>query len=91
MEESLGLPVKQHTATLSPAPESLPLYGESYPVRLEGTRQTLWLDLVGPRSEESQYREVTVSEEPLRTDGAIFAALAMLEGRACTYLSGRGR
>jgi hypothetical protein len=81
MEESLGLPVKQHTATLSPAPESLPLYGESYPVRLEGTRQTVWLNLDGPRSEEGLYREVTVSEEPLRTDGAIFAALAMLEGR----------
>ncbi len=25
MEESLGLPLKQHTATLSPAPESPPL------------------------------------------------------------------
>jgi transposase len=81
MEESLGLPVKQRAGNLSPAPESLPLYGESYPVRLESTRQTVWLNLDGPRSEEGLYREVTVSEEPLRTDGAIFAALAMLEGR----------
>jgi hypothetical protein len=81
MEESLGLPIKQQAGTLSPSPESLPLYGESYPVRLEGTRQTVWLNLDGPRSEKGQYREVTVSEEPLRTDGAIFAALAMLEGR----------
>ena len=59
----------------------MPLYGESYPVRLEGTRQTVWLNLDGPRSEKGQYREVTVSEEPLRTDSAIFAALTMLEGR----------
>jgi hypothetical protein len=81
MEESLGLPLKQQAGILSPAPESLPLYGESYPVRLEGTRQTVWLNLDGPRSEEGGYREVTVSEESLRTDGAIFAALAVLEGR----------
>ncbi|QYJ15615.1 hypothetical protein Rxycam_01439 [Rubrobacter xylanophilus DSM 9941] len=82
MEESLGLPIRQQAGTLSPTPESLPLYGESYPVRLEGTRQTVWLGLDGPRSETGQYREVTVSEEPLRTDGAIFAALAVLEGRS---------
>lgn len=81
MEESLGLPIKQQAGNLSPSPESLPLYGESYPVRLEGTRQTVWLNVDGPRSEKSQYREVTVSEEPLRTDGAIFAALTMLEGQ----------
>jgi hypothetical protein len=81
MEESLELPIKQQAGELSPSPESLPLYGESYPVRLEGTRQTVWLGLDGPRSEKGQYREVIVSEEPLRTDGAIFAALAMLEGR----------
>ncbi|MFH4095108.1 hypothetical protein WAI78_22915, partial [Acinetobacter baumannii] len=37
--------------------------------------------LDGPRSETGQYREVTVSEEPLRTDAAILAALTMLEGR----------
>jgi hypothetical protein len=82
MEGSLGLPIKQQAGNLSPSPESLPLYGESYPVRLEGTRQTVWLNLDGPRSEKGQYREVTVSEKPLRTDGAIFAALAMLEGRS---------
>ncbi len=81
MEESLGLPIKQQAGNLSPSPESLPLYGESYPVRLEGTRQTVWLNLEGPRSDKGQYREVTVSEESLRTDGAIFAALTMLEGR----------
>ena len=81
MEEYLGLPLKQQAGTLSPAPDCLPLYGQSYPVRLEGTRQTVWLSLDGPRSEEGGYREVTVSDEPLRTDGAVFAALATLEGR----------
>ena len=81
MEESLGLPLKQEAGSLAPSPESLPLHGEAYPVRLEGSRQTVWLDLDGPRSEEGQYREVTVSGEPLRTDCALFAALAMLEGR----------
>ncbi len=81
MEESLGLPLKQQADSLSPVPESLPIYGHAYPVRLEGSRQTVWLNLDGPRSKEGQYREVLVSEEPLRTDGAIFAALAMLEGK----------
>src|SRR5215207_9053174 len=73
MEEYLGLPLKQQAGARSPAPDCLPLYGQSYPVRLEGTRQTVWLSLDGPRSEEGGYREVTVSDEPLRTDGAFFA------------------
>lgn len=81
MEESLGLPLKQEAGSLAPSPESLPLHGQAHPVRLEGSRQTVWLDLAGPRSKEGQYREVTVSGEPLRTDCAHFAALAMLEGR----------
>ena len=45
------------------------------PARPSGSTST------DPRSEKGQYREVTVSEEPLRTDSAIFAALTMLEGR----------
>jgi hypothetical protein len=81
MEESLGLPLKQQAGTLSPSHKSPPVYGESYPVRFEGTRQTIWLNLEGPRCREGGYRRITVSEEPLRTDGAIFAALTALEGR----------
>lgn len=80
-EDSLGLPVKQQAGELFPSPGSLPLYGEAYPVRLEGSRQTVWLGLDGPRSGTGQYPEITVSEEPLRTDAAIIAALALLEGR----------
>ncbi|WP_143527466.1 sigma-70 region 4 domain-containing protein [Rubrobacter xylanophilus] len=82
MEESLGLPLKQQADDLSPAPtESLPIYGAAYPVRLGGSRQTIWLNLNGPRSEEGGYREIVVSEAPLRTDEAIFAAVTALEGR----------
>jgi hypothetical protein len=81
MEESLGLPIKQRRGNIAPSPEALPLHGESYPVPLEGTRQTVWLNLDGPRSLEGGYRRVFISEEPLRTDAAIFAALTALEGR----------
>lgn len=81
MDELLGLPHKQETGNIAPPPESPPPYGQSHPVRLEGSCQTLWLDLDGPRSEEGEYRDVTVSDEPLRTDCAIFAALVILEGR----------
>jgi hypothetical protein len=81
MDELLGLPHKQEAGNLSPPSKSPPSYGQSHPMRLEGSRQTLWIGLDGPRSEEGEYHEVTVSDEPLRTDCAIFAALAMLEGR----------
>ena len=81
MEESLGLPLKQQADELPAVPKPPPLYGEAYPVRFEGTRQTIWLNLDGPRSREGGYRRISVSEEPLRTDGAIFAALTALEGR----------
>ena len=43
--------------------------------------QIVWLKLDGPRSPERGYREISVSEEPLRTDAAILAALTALEGR----------
>ncbi|CAN5902397.1 hypothetical protein BH23ACT11_BH23ACT11_24470 [soil metagenome] len=81
MEESLGLPLKQQADDFFTPPRPLPLYGESYPVRLGDTRQTVWISLDGPRSRQWGYREVTVSEEPLRTDKAILAAVTALEGR----------
>jgi hypothetical protein len=37
--------------------------------------------LGAPRSPERGYREISVSDEPLRTDAAILAALTALEGR----------
>lgn len=81
MEESLGLPLKQQADDFFTPPRPLPLYGESYPVRLGDTRQTVWISLDGPRSPGWGYQEVTVSEEPLRTDKAILAAVTSLEGR----------
>lgn len=82
MEESTGLPLKQQANSLAPVPtESLPLCGDAYPVRFQSNHQTIWLELDGPRSEDRGYREIVVSEEPLRTDAAIVAAMNALEGR----------
>src|SRR5215211_3396976 len=81
MEESLGLPLKQRSGDFSAPPKPLPLYGEAYPTRLAESGQTIWIRLDGPRSPERGYREISVSDEPLRTDAAIVAALTVLEGR----------
>ena len=55
-------------------------YGNAYPTRIAQTAQTIWIRLDGPRSPERGYREISVSDEPLRTDAAILAALTALEG-----------
>lgn len=99
MRESPDLPLKRQAENLSGPSRPLPITGESYPVRLEGSRQTLWLDLDGPRTDLG-YREVRVTDEPLRTDTAIFCAATALEGRPLdlsllrevlpTLLPGRG-
>lgn len=81
MEESLGLPLRQQEGEYSSPPRPLPLYGEAYPTRLGGTGQTVWLQLDGPRSPERGYREISVSDKPLRTDAAILASLTALEVR----------
>lgn len=81
MEESLGLPLKQQADDFFSPPRPLPLYGDAYPVRLGDTRQTVWISLDGPRSPDGGYREIVVSEEPLRTDKAILAAVTAMEGR----------
>ena len=81
MEESLGLPLKQRSGDFFAPPKPLPLCGDAYPTRLAETGQTIWIRLDGPRSPERGYREISVSDEPLRTDAAIVAALTALEGR----------
>jgi len=81
MEESLGLPLKQRPGDFFAPPKPLPLYGSAYPTRIAETGQTIWIRLDGPRSPERGYREISVSDEPLRTDAAIVAALTALEGR----------
>ena len=81
MEESLGLPLKQRSGDSFAPPKPLPLYGDAYPTRKAQTGQTIWIRLDGPRSPERGYREISISDEPLRTDAAIVAALTVLEGR----------
>ena len=81
MEESLGLPLKQRSGDFFAPPIPLPLYGKAYPTRIAETGQTIWIRLDGPRSPERGYREISVSDEPLRTDAAIVAALSALEGK----------
>jgi len=81
VEESLGLPLKQHSKDFFSPPGSRPIHGQSYPARVGEVGQIVWLKLDGPRSPERGYREISVSDEPLRTDAAILAALTALEGR----------
>src|SRR5215208_7442176 len=81
MEESLGLPLKQQSAEFFSPPRSRPIHGQTYPARVGEVGQIVWLKLDGPRSPERGYREISVSEEPLRADAAILAALTALEGR----------
>jgi hypothetical protein len=81
MEASLGLPFKQRSGDYFAPPKPLPFYGNAYPTRIAETGQTIWIRLDGPRSPEHGYREISVYDEPLRTDAAIVAALSALEGR----------
>src|SRR5215218_3896389 len=63
------LPLKQRvdgSAITTPAASS----GDTYPVFFENSRQVLWLQLDGERPVAREYREVRVSDEPLRTDKA---------------------
>jgi hypothetical protein len=55
---------------------------DAYAVVPKGSRQVLWLQLDGPRSAKRGYREVRVSDKPIRTDTAIVSALTALEGRS---------
>ena len=55
--------------------------GEAYPVFFEKTRDVLWLIPDGPRDLDYGHRRITVSDEPLRIDKAILAALVALEVR----------
>jgi hypothetical protein len=71
---------KTDEPSIPAVPTPLPLHGEAYPVRFENARQGLWLQLGVGRSKRG-YRNVTISDAPLRTDRAILAALTTLEGR----------
>jgi hypothetical protein len=77
IDPSTGSPPKEE-ATYHPKAE--PLYSDTLPVRLDDSREVLWLKLNGRRSEEG-YRMIQILDTPLRTNLAILAALTALEGR----------
>jgi hypothetical protein len=77
---SVRFPTKQQAYTQTAREQPLGQYDKAYPIRFENSRQVLWLQLEGDRSLERGYREVRVSDEPLKTDKAILAALTALEG-----------
>lgn len=76
------LPSKQPADNYSAISRPLDIREEAYPVTFETSRQVLWLQLWGERSLDHDYREVRVSDEPLRTDKAILAVLTALEGHS---------
>jgi hypothetical protein len=77
IDPSTGSPPKEE-ATYHPKAE--PLYSYTLPVRLNDSREVLWLKFNGRRS-ESGYRMIQILDTPLRTNLAILAALTALEGR----------
>lgn len=78
------LPAKEQADPLSESAVSrlLGVHEEAHPVLFENSRQVLWLQLEGNRSRKHGYKEIRVSDKPLRTDKAILAALTVLEGKA---------
>jgi hypothetical protein len=63
-------------------PKNLGMSEDAYAAVPDGSRQTLWLQLNGPRSLRSGYREIRVSDKPIRTDMAIVSAMTALEGKS---------
>jgi len=53
----------------------------AHPVLFENSRQVLWLHLESKGVRKYGYKEIRVSDKPLRTDEAILAALTILEGK----------
>jgi hypothetical protein len=79
---AVRFPAKQQADRETSVKQPLGAYGKAYPILFENSRQVLWLQLEGDRSLDRGYREVRVSDEPLKTDKAILAALTALEGRS---------
>jgi hypothetical protein len=79
---SWRLPTKeQPDAFESAVSANLGASEDAYAVVPEDSRQVLWLQLNGQRSSKRGYREVRVSDKPIRTDTAIVSALTALERR----------
>jgi hypothetical protein len=77
IDPSTGSPPKEEA---SYHPKAEPLYSYTHPVRLNDSREVLWLKLNGRRSEQG-YRMIQILDTPLKTNMAILAALTALEGR----------
>jgi hypothetical protein len=82
-DDAHRLPTKEQADRFTETAVSRPLGvdEEAYPVTFENSRQVLWLQLEGERSLKQGYKEVRVSDRPLRTNEAILAALTVLEGK----------
>ena len=82
-DDAHRLPTKEQADRISDSAVSrlLGVDEEAYPVTFENSRQVLWLVLEGERSLKQGYKEVRVSDRPLRTNEAILAALTVLEGK----------
>ena len=80
---SWRVPTKEQPDRLeSTVSDNLGARKDAYAVVPEDSRQVLSLQLNGQRSSKRGYREVRVSDKPIRTDTAIVSALTALEGRA---------
>lgn len=77
IETSSGTPPKEPTSYY---PRSEPLHSEIVPIRLEGSREVLWLKPNGRRS-GAGYKRAEILDTFLSTDRAILAAVTALEAR----------
>ncbi len=77
VDRSSGSPVKEPASYY---PRAEPLHSDVVPIRLEGSREVLWLKLDGRRSERG-YKRAEILDTPVSTDKAILGALTALEAK----------
>lgn len=73
---------EQPDGSYSAISTNLGMREDAYAVVPDGSRQVLWLQLDGMRSIKRGYKEVRISDKPIRTDAAIVSALTALEGQS---------
>src|ERR687885_2999678 len=77
IDRSSGAPPKEPASYY---PRSEPLHSDVVPIKLEESREVLWLKLNGRRSERG-YKRAEVLDTFMSTDRAILAALTALEAK----------
>jgi hypothetical protein len=77
IDHSSGAPPKQPTTYY---PRSEPLHSDVVPIKLEDSREVLWLKPNGRRSERG-YKRAEILDTFMSTDRAILAALTALEAK----------